>query len=309
MNPSDLQALITQIQDETGLDQPTAERIALARLAPPGPATSPITKRTLARALTAPPTMNEPAVLPPPAPSCPDCNGMGFYKEAVPYGHPNFGKLFPCRCKLAAKESHLKSRRVAILSKLQEDMGPELCLCRLEPIGGLGAFDLTRACDEESRESLTFALRAARSFLADPRQWLYFYGPVGVGKSHLAAAIGTAWADGGLGRAAYASAPSLLRYIRAGYKDGSADERLIALQLVDLLILDDLGTEYHKPGEQYGHTDSTLFELLADRATYARPTVITSNLAVDDLEPRIASRIRGRARAIYMYNTDQRGRS
>lgn len=301
MNKADLQSLVTQIQDETGLDQPTAERIALQQLAPPGPASLPITKTALQRALTAPPTKNEPIVIPAPTRDCPDCNGVGFYKEVVPYGHPNFAKLFPCRCRIAARESHLKDRRIAILSKLQDDMGPELSRCRLD------SFDVNRAVDAESRESLTFARRAAVAFLADPRTWLYFYGPVGVGKSHLAAAIGTAWADGGLGRAAYASAPALLRYIRAGYQDGSADARLIALQLVDLLILDDLGTEYHKPGEHYGHTDSTLFELLADRYTYARPTVITSNLALDDLEPRIGSRIRGAARAIYVYNADQRG--
>ena len=128
-----------------------------------------------------------------------------------------------------------------------------------------------------------------------------------MGKSHLAAAIAIAWADMGLGRAAYASAPALLRYIRSGYKDDSADERLIALQVVDLLVLDDLGTEYHKPGENYGNTESILFELIADRYSYDRPTIITSNVVLDDVEPRIASRIRGRARLIYLDNDDQRG--
>lgn len=300
MNPSDLQALTEQIQDETGLGQKVAEQIALQQLAPPGPATPPITKVALRRALSAPPTPNEPDVIPSPR-DCPDCGGAGWYKESVPHNHPSFGKLFACTCTLAARDGHLKGRRLDILSKLQGELGGELSLCRLD------SFDLRRACDAESRESLAFASDAARSFLTDPRRWLYFYGPTGVGKSHLAAAIGIAWADGGLGRVAYASAPALLRYIRQGYKDDTADERLIALQLVDLLILDDLGTEYHKPGESYSHTDSTLFELLADRYTYARPTVITSNLAPSDLEPRISSRIRGAARVIYVYNTDQRG--
>lgn len=300
MNASDLQLLTDQIQDETGLGRRVAEQIALQQLAPPGPAIPPISPPALRRALTAPPTPNEPSTIPS-ARDCPDCGGAGWYKEAVSHGHPSFGKLFPCRCTLATRDSHLKDRRLEILSKLQGEMGGELSLCRLD------SFDLRRARNAESRKSLAFAVTASRDFLGAPRRWLYFYGPTGVGKSHLASAIAIAWADGGLGRAAYASAPALLRYIRTGYKDDTADERLIALQLVDLLVLDDLGTEYHKPGEQYSHTDSMLFELIADRYTYDRPTIITSNLAVEDLEPRIASRIKGKSRLIYLENDDQRG--
>lgn len=299
---NDLQQLAEQIQRETGLGLKVAEQIALQQLAPPGPATATITPAVLRRALTAPATPNEPPVIPAPR-VCPDCGGAGWYKEAVPHGHPNFAKLFPCACTLAQRDSHVRGRRLDILSKLQGELGGELSRCRLD------SFDLRRARmgDQDSRASLAFALTAARDFVSAPRRWLYFYGPTGVGKSHLAAAIAIAWADGGLGRVAYASAPALMRYIRAGYKDDSADDRLIALQLVDLLILDDLGTEYHKPGESFSHTDSTLFELIADRYTYDRATVITSNLAVDDLEPRIGSRIRGKSRLVYLDNDDQRG--
>ena len=32
---------------------------------------------------------------------CPECGGIGYYKEAVPFGHPRFGMLVPCKCKLA----------------------------------------------------------------------------------------------------------------------------------------------------------------------------------------------------------------
>jgi len=302
MHTNDLAQLTAQIQDETGLGPAVAQQIALQQLAPPGPAIPPITQSHLRRALNAPPTPNEPPVIPERR-DCPDCGGAGWYKESVPAQHPSFGKLFPCQCTLAARDGHLKGRRLDILSKLQGELGGELSLCRLDSF----ALNRARKGDPESQKRLAFALAAARDFLAAPRRWLYLYGPTGVGKSHLAAAIAIQWADTGMGRVAYASAPALLRYIRAGYKDDTADERLIALQLVDLLILDDLGTEYHKPGESYSHTDSTLFELLADRYTYDRPTVITSNLAVDDLEPRISSRIKGKSRLIYFDNDDQRG--
>lgn len=37
-------------------------------------------------------------------PSCPECNGRGYFLEDVPFGHPHFGVLFPCRCTMQAKE-------------------------------------------------------------------------------------------------------------------------------------------------------------------------------------------------------------
>jgi DNA replication protein DnaC len=255
----------------------------------------------LERVLNAPPTPNEPDVIPQRR-ECPYCGGCGWYKEAVPYGHPQFGKLFPCACKLAERELHLKQSRMAILSKLQNDLGGELSVCRLE------SFKPEWGCDAASVASLTYALTAARDFLSDPRRWLYFYGPTGVGKSHLSAGIALAYAGSGLGRVAYASVPALLRYIRSGYSDGSGDERLSALQLVELLVLDDLGSEYHKAGVEDDHTDSLLFELIAERYNYARATVISSNLELDAIEARVQSRIRGKARRIQVDNEDQRGK-
>src|SRR6266508_6071992 len=39
------------------------------------------------------------AISPSSTAACPHCDGAGYYKEEVPYGHPNFGKLMPCVCK------------------------------------------------------------------------------------------------------------------------------------------------------------------------------------------------------------------
>ena len=45
---------------------------------------------------------------------CPQCEGAGYYKEAVPFGHPHFVVLFPCECKLREKEL----RRVEELDRM-----------------------------------------------------------------------------------------------------------------------------------------------------------------------------------------------
>ena len=60
----------------------------------------------------------------------------------------------------------------------------------------------------------------------------------------------------------------------------------------DLMILDDLGTEMVTP-----MSVSALYTLINDRLIHHRPTIISTNLAPEDLEgkysPQIASRING----------------
>ena len=42
------------------------------------------------------------------------CGGLGYVREDVPVGHPDFGKLFPCRCKLAEIEQQRLERLRAV---------------------------------------------------------------------------------------------------------------------------------------------------------------------------------------------------
>ena len=50
--------------------------------------------------------------------TCPHCNGAGWYKEAVPFGHPRFGKPLPCACKLAEREVLAQRRQQERLQQL-----------------------------------------------------------------------------------------------------------------------------------------------------------------------------------------------
>lgn len=253
----------------------------------------------LSEVLAAPPSKNEPAFIPPLGPDCPDCGGAGFYKEAVPYGHPNFGKLFPCRCRLQAEARAASARRETTLARLRGEMG-KLADCTF-------AIEIPQEYSRDERQSLIRARDAATFYAASPRGWLYLYGPTGAAKSHLAAAVANAHALAGW-RVAYASVPALLRFVRAGFKDNSADERVQALMLVDMLMLDDLGTEYHAPAQdgRIDHANATLFEILDARCNYARPTVITSNMGRRDHEPRLASRIAELTTEIYIDVPDYR---
>jgi DNA replication protein DnaC len=97
-----------------------------------------------------------------------------------------------------------------------------------------------------------------------------FLGPSGVGKSHLAQALGHEAARRGhevLFRRTY----SLLQWIAAGRGDGSYDRRLKQAASIEVLILDDFGL---KPLSEEQQSD--LYELICERYEKA-PTIITSN--------------------------------
>ena len=99
---------------------------------------------------------------------------------------------------------------------------------------------------------------------------VFFAGPSGVGKSHLAQALGHEAARRGH-ELLFRRTATLLQWIAAGRADGSNQRRLRAVASVPLLILDDFGlTPYSE------ELQGDLYELICER--YERSsTIITSN--------------------------------
>jgi DNA replication protein DnaC len=224
-------------------------------------------------------------------PACLGCGGAGFYLLRVPYEHPLFGKPQPCEC----RDGQPLPGQVAMLARLHGDLG-HLADCTFETfypdrrcVEFVWDYDSETYTPAQQHASMARALAKAGDFAALLAGWLYLFGNYGAGKSHLAAAVANAVATRGI-KTTYASVPKLLDFIRTGYKDGSASARVEALQSVALLVLDDLGAEASKRD-----TDELLFQLLNHRSRERAnlPTVITSNVHPDDLEPRIADRVYG----------------
>jgi len=100
-------------------------------------------------------------------------------------------------------------------------------------------------------------------------------GPAGVGKSHLAQAIGHRACLAGFS-VLYTPASQMLGQLRAARADQSYDRRLLRFTTPDLLIVDDIGL---RPLRDFEPED--LFEVIRQRYERAA-TVYTSNRASDE---------------------------
>jgi len=208
---------------------------------------------------------------------CPHCGGLGFLRHDLPVTHPDFGKLFPCACRLA----EMDARRTQELRKLSNlEALARYTFDRFVPQG--------HGLNPEKRRNLQRAFELAREFAAQPNGWLILIGGYGCGKSHLAAAI----ANERVGHnhpVLFVNVPDLLDHLRSTFSPASAvsyDERFETVRNTPLLILDDLGTENATPW-----ASEKLYQILNYRYSAQLPTVITTNHHLEEIDARLRSRM------------------
>ncbi|MBO5953170.1 MAG: ATP-binding protein [Oscillospiraceae bacterium] len=147
--------------------------------------------------------------------------------------------------------------------------------------------------------------RYARGFGPDAGN-LLMGGGTGLGKTHLALAIGKAVGRQGYS-VRYETAVSLFAKLEKAKFTPTEENRreAEALELCDLLIIDDLGTEM--PGQ---FVTAALYGLLNQRLMTRRAMVITTNLTVDEAgrrySPQIASRLYGEFQRLTFMGEDIR---
>lgn len=210
-------------------------------------------------------------------PACPICRGLGYIRQDVPVGHPNFGKVFPCTCRM---EEILSTRENALRSLSNLDALERFTFDSFNPDG--------HGLSPERQRNLRHAYDVALTYARRPSGWLLMIGGYGSGKTHLAAAI----ANYVLARGTmplFVTVPDLLDHLRAAFAPTTAQpysERFEQVRNTPLLIMDDLGTENATPWAL-----EKLFQLLNYRYMSQLPTVITTNHELDRIEPRLRSRL------------------
>ncbi len=179
---------------------------------------------------------------------------------------------------------------------------------RYREFGGMSEAVLSQYTFESFREqglggigeagNLSRAKATVVGWASQPAGWLTLLGGTGVGKTHLAAAAANARLAAG-NSVCFAVTPDLLDALRASYRDqdeASFEAIFSWLKEVDVLVLDDLGAQQ---GTEWAN--EKLYQLCAARYLRKAPTLITTNMVPEDLEPRVASRLLDRQRGVVQY--------
>lgn len=130
---------------------------------------------------------------------------------------------------------------------------------------------------------------AARTVRPDRKRFsLFFFGPVGVGKTGLLSSVFRHCVERVPGL--WIQYSDFVLEVQGGYSDGTADDKLRAAQRVPLLFLDDLGSESSGRKES-DDKRLILWQLISYRHGEDLPTFITSNIGPDGLRQRFETRI------------------
>lgn len=222
---------------------------------------------------------------------------LGLESSGKASGSP-YTEAFKCK----------KCQDAGILHPLKEDGSVDysktiVCECREEEIRKIRILQLMRMCElPAGKDNCTFenfkvrqgtetAFKLAKRLASgdEKLKWLTFLGDVDVGKTHLAIAICRHWLLRGE-PAKYAYVPLLLEELRRGYNhegEESFEYRFKIYLTIPLLVLDDLGAENLTEWAQ-----EKLDTIVSHRDNEGLPLVVTSNLALDEMPQRIASRLR-----------------
>ena len=170
-------------------------------------------------------------------------------------------------------------------------------------------FDIERyRADSELYEHMKINVAKAKKFaesFGKPYGNLLLMGKTGVGKTHISTSIAKVVIESGY-NVIYDSSQNIVSDFEADrFKSGygpyepKADKYLEC----DLLIIDDLGTEFVNQ-----FTISCLYNLINTRQNRALPTVVSTNLSTEELitkyEGRISSRLLGAGVTVLMFDGD-----
>ena len=198
----------------------------------------------------------------------------------VPVGHPRFGRLEICICRQRDVSQQVREHLYS-LSHLDELK--ELTFKTFQPRGKVGL-------GEKQANSLEMAFNQANHYARNLSGWLLLQGGYGCGKTHLAAAIANFAVGMGV-PTLFLTVPDLLDMLRFSYdsEDTTFEDRFNEIRNASLLVLDDFGTQ-----NATGWAQEKLFQIINYRYINKLPLVVTTNLSLDEIEPRFRSRLSDR---------------
>ena len=205
--------------------------------------------------------------------ACPDCKDTGFVD----------GRM--CKC-------YRQLRRSTAYRQLSAEL--PLAGCTFERF----SLDYYRGNDHAMGQMSTilkFCRTYAQSFRAKSPS-LLFHGGTGLGKTHLSLAIANVVLDKGFG-VVYGSVQGFavaLEKERFDRDSEGSESTAGSLKACDLLILDDLGTEFPST-----YANAAIYDVVNARLLAEKPTIISTNLSISGLEKRYGERFASRIAGYY----------
>lgn len=224
---------------------------------------------------------------------CPGCGEKVQQTEfVIPFG-PHKGDKFiknvGCRCEDKELAMQAVRNHQAMLDRKARDMFDSNSL--INKALQKATFENYQPSTADLAKSKRTIQEFVQTFDPDESRNLLLKGSYGTGKSHLSVAAVKVLLDRGY-TCLFLSVPKLLTKIKNTYnRDAKWSEGDIMdyIQRVDLLVLDDVGTEYtNLRNDQDNWTQSKLFEIMDSRS--GRHTIYTTNLGSAELENKINSR-------------------
>ena len=140
---------------------------------------------------------------------------------------------------------------------------------------------------------LEFTKQYAETFNENSNS-IFMFGKTGLGKTHLSLAIANRVLDKGYS-VIYDSAINILRNIEREHFSREHSSDMIDLVMnTDLLILDDLGTEYETP-----FYNATIYNIINSRLNSGKATIISTNLDLAGIKRRYDERVVSRIISVY----------
>ncbi len=210
--------------------------------------------------------------------TCPKCSDTGYYQ----------GTYCSCLTELTAQ-----------IAAEELNKNAQINLCSFD------TFDLSYYANQRT-ENGTDCYKAMESIFLFCKEYaqhftktspsILMYGETGLGKTHLSLSIASAALDKGYS-VLYDSVINFLLQIEHEHfgRDQSGNDTLSLLLSCDLLILDDLGTEFDSPFYQ-----SVIYNIINTRMNRCLPTIISTNLDYNGISYRYNERITSRLFTTYV---------
>lgn len=206
-------------------------------------------------------------------------------------------------CVACEDKGYVNGRRCQCLDNVLKKLAVEslnntsgINLCSFDSFN-LSYYPIDNGIRDQMKTTYEYCLHYARTFSPSSKS-IFMLGMTGLGKTHLSLAIAAEVLANGYS-VAYDSIVNYLRLIEKEHFRRNASDESDTMDLLlstDLLILDDLGSEFSS-----SFYVATIYNLINTRLNRNLPTIISSNLTPKELQDRYEDRMVSRLFAIYDY--------